>query len=393
MYASGRPNILNMVRLPALLLLLVAAAALPVQAQIQPRSLQAVDDPEGEFSISVRRGGKVKVSFQGLGTLATRNDIGDSGESTVNRLYDDGYVLFDGRTTSTGERLPDDGKTNSWRYAFDEQVIDEDGDGVGDGIAFHRYETRSNGTPLDVESSPALGVDLDYSYAFGQFGGRLRNKSPRATWGGMVGLSVTSFNAKTNDTIQATLFSVTDRYSLDGATPPGAPYQAPSTSTVPGIDSAVDTTTLLANRPYLREYVDDGVADVTGFWQVRGASFTARAGLWARYRPLERVGIRASAGMSVSHVGLRMRYDEWLDREDIISQLRYRNELQPDKWTYFGAYGSLDLEFWLTPSTSLFAGATYEKLDKDKEITLDGRTADVEFSSGTGFRIGITKLF
>lgn len=389
-----------MVRLPALLLLLVAAAALPAWAQIQPRSLQAIEDPKGEFSISLRFAGKVDVSFRDIGTLATTRNVGDI-ESAVSRSYDDGYVLRDSRTTSTGVPFPDDGRTNSWRMAFEEQIVDEDGDGSPDAIAFHRYETRSDGAFINSESTDVPGIDVDYAYSFGNFGGRLRNQAPRVTWGGMVGLSLTQVNAKKRDSVLTTLITVEDRYTLDGAAPPEPPYTAPFFENVTTIDSngntitnSIDKTILLGNRPYVRHFHEEpGEANIEGFWQVRGGAFTGRAGLWARYRPHERLGLRASAGVTGSFLGLRMRYDEWLDDDRLVEGLRYRNQIQPEKWTYFGAYANLDAELWLTSTTSLFAGVSYEKLDKKFSIGLDGRTADIRFGSGTGLRFGITKLF
>ncbi|MBE2214178.1 MAG: hypothetical protein IAE82_09935 [Opitutaceae bacterium] len=391
-----------MVRLPVFLLLLVAAAALPAWAQIQPRSLQTIDDPKGEFSLSLRFSGNVEVSFRDVGTLGSSKNIGDV-YSEWNRSYDDGAVAIDQRKSSDGADLPDDGRTNTWRVAFDSQLIDEDGDGLNDGIAFHRYETRGDGATVAADSTQVPGIDFDYSYAFGKFGGRLRNKSPRATWGGTVGGTITSINAKSNDSIVVTLLTTEDRYSLDGAVLDDAPYTAPSSSTSTGTDSdgntvtnTVDTTILLANRPYRRVTPEERPfeqAEVEGFWQVRGGALTARAGLWARFRPHEKLGVRVSAGLTASFLGLTMRYDEWLDKEELVTPLRHQSETSPDKWLYYGAYGSADAELWLTGSTALFIGATYEKLDEDISIPLDGRTADIRLGSGTGFRLGFTKLF
>ena len=380
-----------MVRLP-LFLLLVAAAALPAWAQIQPRSLQTIDDPKGEFSLSLRFNTNVDVRFRDVGTLPTSRNVGDVW-SEVNRSYDDGYVGIDQRRASDGTDLADDGHTNTWRMGFVNQIIDEDGNGLGDGVAFHRYETRSDGAFVDAESSTIPGIDFDYSYAFGSFGGRLRNKSPRATWGGQLGIGLSSINAKINENILTTLITVEDRYSLDGATPPTGPYTAPSTGSDTSSGS-IDTTILLSNRPYIRNFYEDPEgADIRGFWQVRGGTLTARAGMWLRYRVHERIGLRLGGGLTAAFVGLTMRYDEFLEKEELLSPFRHRGETRPDKWTYFGAYGTADLEWWMTPSTGLFLGATYEKIDEDISMPLDGRTADIRLGSGSGFRIGITKLF
>lgn len=380
-----------MVRLPVFLLLLVAAAALPAWAQIQPRSLQTIDDPKGEFSLSLRFSGNVEVSFREVGTLATTRSIGDV-YSELNRSYDDGGVAIDQRKASDGTDLPDDGRTNTWRMGYDSQIVDYDGDGSMDSIAFHRFETQSDGAFIEADSTQVPGIDFDYSYAFGKFGGRLRNKSPRATWGGTLGLSLTSVNAKINGTVLATLHTVEDLYSLDGATPPDAPYTAPSTNT--STSTSLDSTVLLANRPYLRRFIDEPEgAPVEGFWQVRGGAISARAGVWARFRPTERLALRFGAGLEATFLGLTMRYDEWLDKEGLVQQLRYQNETSPEKWLYYGAFGTADAELWLTGSTALFFGATYQKLDEDITLPLDGRTAEIRLGSGPGFRLGFTKLF
>lgn len=395
-----------MVRLPVFLLLF-AAVALPAWAQIQPRSLQTIDDPKGEFTLGFRMNTHVDVTFRGVGALASPQEIGDQW-SEMTRFYDDGSVVKDQRTSSSGGDLPDDGRTNTWRMGFLEQVIDEDKDGTGDAIAFHRFSTENiDGTTVSADSATIPGIDLDYSYTFGQLAGRLRNKSPRITWGGQVGMTLSTINAKNDSTIHTNLFIDEDRYSLDGATPPTDAYTAPSSETVSGTDqngnsvsNTTDTTILLANRPYLRkrynrdeqtgELLD---APIAGFWQVRGGALTARAGMWMRYRPFERFAIRAGAGLTGSFLGLTMRYDERLDFDDVLFNLRYQNKTSPEKFTYFGAYGTLDVEWWMTSTTALFVGANYEKLSEDIEIPLDGRTADIRLGSGTGFRFGFTKLF
>lgn len=388
-----------MVRLPVFLLL-VTAAALPAWAQIQPRSLQTLDDPKGEFSLSLRLNTNVQVRFRDVGGLASPQSIGDQW-SEINRFYDDGSVAKDQRTASDGTDLADDGRTNTWRMGFASQVVDEDNDGLGDAIAFHRYSSESRGAYVDAESSTIPGIDLDYSYTLGKFGGRLHNNSPRLTWGGQLGLTIASINAKDDAKIFTTLFTDEDRYSLDGATAPTGAYTAPSTTTVTSTDSngnpvtnTSDTTILLANRPYFRTRTEEAdAAPIQGFWQVRGGALTARTGVWLRYRPWEHVGIRAGAGVSGTFLGVTMRYDERMDFEEVLFHLRYRNQTAPEKYTYFGAYGTIDAEWWLTNTTGFFLGATYEQVSKDIKIPLDGRTADIRLGSGTGIRFGITKLF
>jgi len=221
------------------------------------------------------------------------------------------------------------------------------------------------------------------------------------SWGGFGGLSLTDINAKSFGAITATLHSITDTYSLDGATPPTGAYSAPSSETVTVIGAdgteslvTISNTILLGNEPFSRVETDAvGAAEIDGFWQVKGAYVAARAGVWARWYISRQFSVRASAGISFSLLGVDMRYEERMNSESLRAEILAREEGKTTSFDSIGLFGSLDVELWLTRRTGLFGSFTYEQLSDDIALTLGGRTADIKLSSGAGFRIGFTTLF
>ncbi|BET65285.1 hypothetical protein ASA1KI_02030 [Opitutales bacterium ASA1] len=356
---------------------------------------EVIGESRGGFALSVRLLGDAKVTFRDLGTIASSLDSGDRfGELT--RQYHDGVVQRDARVTTDGFDLPNDGYTNTWTMLGAGQVLPD-----GSGIAFHNYSTRSDGATVDAESGNEPGFDMELSWRFGGFGARMADHRRRGSWGAFAGLGLTDINAKANATINASLVAIRDVYSLDGARPPTGPYTGPSTETITVIGAdgtetsvVVDTTILLGNEPFSRtETVQVGGAELEGFWQVRGSYFATRAGMWARWRVAPQLSVRASAGVSFKFLGLDMRYDEWMDSEALRAEIRDAGQAETTKYDSIGLFGSVDVEFWLTRRTGFFASFTYEALEDDLALTVGGRTADIQLSSGTGFRVGLTTLF
>jgi hypothetical protein len=185
---------------------------------------------------------------------------------------------------------------------------------------------------------------------------------------------------------------------------PGAPYSAPSTTTVTGLDSSgnavtytIDNTTLLNNRPYSRtlDVVTPDGAEVDGFWQVKGGYYTLRLGPTLRWQFGRHLSVRATVSGTVTFLGLDMEYDELVDDLEAIQPLRAGGITETEKDLVYGYYGALDVEYWLTDRTGFFAGVTIEETGDDVVLTAGsaGRQAVVELPSGTGFRVGISVQF
>ncbi len=387
-----------MVRLTAAVLLcftLLCVGALGQGPAAPLWPTEVIGESSGGFTFSVRLMGDAKVTFRDVGTIDSLLNSGDT-VSWMTRQYHDGVVQRDSRTTTDGVQLPDDGYTSAWSMLFDSQILSDQ-----TGIAFHNYSTVSGGATVDAESGANPGVDLEASRRFGGFGKRMADSRRSGAWGGFLGFGVTDVNAKTEGTVMADLRTLTDIYSLDGATPPTAPYSAPSTEsvTVIGPDGTetqvtIDTTTYLANKPLSRvETTDPGAAEIDGYWQVKGAYGSLRAGIWGRMFLSRQLSVRVSAGINYSVLGIQMRYDERLAWEGLRTEIRDTAISEEDTYGILGYFGSLDLELWLTRRTGFFASVTYEDVSEDLAIIVGGRTADIGLASGTGFRFGITTLF
>lgn len=380
-------------------------AVLPVTAQDIFTDYSALEDrfrlATNSISIGVRFSGNSSARFERLGTVANSGDPGTLSEEQT-RVYNDGYVSIDGRTTTEGSDLPDDGRTNTWGYSKADQIMFDES-----GVAFHSYSSTSNGASVDANSSLMTGVDIQYDRVFWKSRGRPISVPPALAFGVLLGCGLNDVNIKKRDSIRATLHTLTDTYSLLGSAVPVTPdategYTAPSsvTETLTNPDGTttsyvIDTTTLLANQPESREETsEENGAEINGFWQVKGAYLTLRAGPWVRWQPTERLSFRFSAGASLSLLGLYMRYDERLQLTSLSTEITATEETEDKGYTMPGYFAGIDAEWWLTSRTSFFAGATYE--DVTKKITLRSeseRTAAVTIATGLGARIGITTRF
>lgn len=388
---------------------LFAQSAPPPAAQTEEelladlRALEMAVARRSQISFSLRLGGHLKAKFLGVGAIASDLDISDTTTEEA-RTYNDGYVGADTRSDTDGEDMASDGRTNNWSYNAASQVTADE-----TGVSFHRYETISDGSTISAKSKPAVGIDVEGARQFFSFGRSLGVGRKAFTGGAHFGIGLSTLNAKSTGNITATLLSITDTYSLLGAAPPGGSptdedstgYTAPSSSseTVTNADgtttsNTIDTTTYLGSLPDSRtEAVVPGGATIDGLWQVRGAFFNVRTGPWIRWQPSDRFSLRFSAGGSMNFVGVKMRYDETLDLEDLSTALTQRVESDSENMAVPGYFGGIDAEWWFSDTTGFFGSASYEKATKDKLLTYEGRTAELEMSSGLGLRAGLTVKF
>lgn len=363
--------------------------------------------PKNVFSVSLRYLGKADVTFSNLGTIERESEMGEITD-LLDRVYTDGYVSTDGRSTGAGLAYADDGATNTWGYTDAGQVTDD-----GQGIRFTSLSSTAGDATVSASSGQSVGVDVEYSRSF--FRSRRDPKTNRhhAEWGWLMGWGLNAFNASTRDTIHANLNILTDTYSLLGADAPvlvdtdtsddveTLGYSAPSTETVTVTNAdgttseySVDTTTLLGSTPYERvENTLEGEAEVDGFWQIKGAYFTLRTGPFVRWMPKEHIALRASLGASVTWMGVKMRYAERLRIDDDTTTAEIGETGDTDSYGVGGLFGGVDAEWWLTERTGIFGGAYYESFNKDLNMEIGGRSADVQIGSGLGLRLGISTRF
>ena len=281
------------------------------------------------------------------------------------RGYHDGSVSLDTRVDSGGNPI-NDGLTNTWKYSFPSQVT------AGSDIAFHSYSTTSTGASAraDGVSSPGWDISLDR---------KVLSLGRRAELGLTAGLSFMDINAKTRGTVTSRMEVINDVYSLNGQTPPTAPYSAPSFD-----DQLNNTTVLLPAEPSSRS-VSIGTADVDGFWQLKGAYYTFYLGPTLRVPIGERLRGSVGAGAAVAFVGTNYRAQESLILTDVDAPVTTAAESTRSTWLP-SYYANANAEFLLTPRTGLYLGATYQG-KTDYSQTLVGRTATVGFDNNVPARM------
>ncbi len=373
--------------------------------------------PMNTVSIGVRYLGRATATFGNLGTIATQHEATDL-TSEVSRTYDNGYVGLDSRRDDDGNDIADDGRTNTWNMLNQSQITADESS-----IAFNTYSSTSEGATAAAETKPSAGVDVEFTREWGRLGQTRADGKRPLSWGTLWGFGLNDVNAKTRATITGTLHTLTDTYSLLGSAPPtlegidadadgtidldgnGNPvtngYTSPSsiTETLTNADGTttsytIDTSILLANRPDTRtETTEPGAAEIDGFWQVKGAYLTLRAGPWLRWQPLEYFALRISGGATVSWLGVQMRYDERIMVENGTTLIQDADESDLRTYGIGGLFGGLDAEWWLTERTGFFGAAYYEQFSRDVQLGAGGREAEVKFSAGLGVRAGLSYRF
>ncbi|HEY5552793.1 MAG TPA: hypothetical protein VIK52_12950 [Opitutaceae bacterium] len=343
--------------------------------------------PANLISVGVRVSGGAKVEFSGVGAITSESMPTEDVTSEVIRNYSNGIVGLDARTDANGDPIPDDGKTNTWAFGSMEQVAED-----GTGIYMTAFSTSSDGSIVRADSGYNPGFDIEFSRRLG--GKKLK-------WGVQVGAGLSDINAKTTGEITASLRSLTDFYSLLGAAAPTAPYSAPQfrTDSVTNPDGSTtsittDISVLLSDLP--TERVDETLvsgAEINGYWQVKGAYFSARMGPWLEMAINERFTVRASGGVSGKVVGAFMRFDERFQLPDEGGELSASNQTNTDSWAMVGGYAAVEGQYWLTERSGFFAGASFEAVSGDVELRSGERAAKMNLESGAGIRFGFTTRF
>ena len=204
---------------PACLLLSIALFILTV-----PASAAEAPASPNRFSFAPRFGFGLKADFRDISPSATSN-FGPPSGGGVDRFYDNGYVRVD----SSGNA---GGTTWFWGYESNSQI-----DLSSDTISFEALQGANGTDLLEVEDDPHPGGEFNYTRLIGSFGG--------AHLGVEFAANYTDISIESSDSASGTVTRITDTYSLNGITPPGAPYMGSfAGSTGPEIgDSPTRTTT------------------------------------------------------------------------------------------------------------------------------------------------------
>lgn len=356
--------------------------------------LAQTDRSNLQFYLGARFAGQATATFSNVGTIRPENDIGDL-TTVMNRAYADGFVYLDERTTADGDDIPDDGRTNRWGFFSDDQVTAD-----GSGVVFTDYATDGEGQTVPGEAEGSVGLDMEFALRIGDYGVGGFGQAGPLNWGMSFGFGLNDVNVRTNETLLVTLQEISDTYDLLGATAPDAPYQSPSFDTISITNADGSVSSIIVDNSILLESLPLGRTasstpeggEVNGYWEVDGAYFTFRLGPWIRWRPLDRLSFRASGGVSATILGATLAYDE---RVELAGSRNLTEAVEGERETVgsVGYYGYLDVEFWITDVTAVYAGVTYESSAAELDLIAGNRSASVDFGATTGFRFGITTHF
>lgn len=370
-----------------------------------------------QFGVRVLSSGAT-VNFGRLGNVATTRTVPGASAGDVTREYDNGYVQKDGirtdemnadgtqrstpggryttsRTNADGTVTPlntdylayTPGKSRYWQYARDSQLSSN---GL---VALSTYRSTSEGATAQEEEGMNSGLELTFSRVFG------RRSDGRFEWGLTAGATLNSLNAKTSGTVKATLNTYTDYFRLNGFLPSGA-RGAPTFEDILAADGTTvavpqgrETTVTVDNLPVAGLSTDvatPGGATVKGNWQIKGGYFLMRVGPSIRVHLTPRWSLSASAGVAGAFVGTRYAVTEQLEVPDIITITDETSESVSK--VVSGYYADLNVDWWATDRSGLFAGLNAQYLD-GYDQTVGGRTAKIELGSAVGIRGGFNVKF
>ena len=372
--------------------------------------------PTSTVTLGFRILGGVKATFAGQGLVSTADDPGPATGSNLLRVYHDGRVRPDARTTprldSGGNIILDpagsqpvfdpiapDGRTDSWNFTDVGQLTDS---GL---IAFHNYSAEVIDTGVrQHDARSAVGMELVTMHDMGQLLGT------RMTWQLTAGMSVSDISTNSVDLVEARLTTLTDYYPLFGQVPQEAPYTAPSSISDNVLDASgnplfnddgtnqtvqTDTTVLLVNEPLGRttETIIDETT-VSNRWRLRGAYFTLRAGPTVWIPITTRLKASVSVGAALIYSGTAYTVTQQIQPEfgDEIT-----DSIQDESYKLLpGYYFDASLQFEITERAGLFAGAVYQSAGSYQQV-VEGEASryetDIDFSNQSGLRAGMSIRF
>lgn len=377
-------------------------------------------EPKSTLTFGVRYLSGAKVAFGGsTGRISSLNAPGaDTTSTDTARLYQDGAVQPDARTVGrvdeqgqpvinpdTGlqyfDRIPADGRTNTWNYT---DLSQRSREGF---VAFRDYSAEILGaTARGEDGNSTLGMDIAMHRDMGKVFGT------RMAWTLTAGVSINDLSSSTSGGVRARINTLTDYYKfyeVNNSPLPNPPYSAPSQITetitdaegnptvIEGVTQVrvVDTTVLLDATPAERTEISTiDETTVTNRWKLKGAYYTFRAGptIWI---PIgSRIRASVSVGAALIYSGATYTVTETLtpDVGAEISETEFSEEykLLP------GYYADATLQFDLTERAGFYAGAVYQSAGSYTQMVENATTSystKVDFKNLNGVRAGMSIRF
>ena len=382
--------------------------------------------PKSNLNFGMRYISGVKSHFAGNGIIGAPQFLSDPSAPNIVRLYNDGRVDPDGRTstidngngTSSSVSVRGDGKTQQWQYATSSQVTT---DGY---MQFHIYSAQTQDSlSHSVAGKGTLGMELSSSRDMGNV-----NFGKNLSWKLFGGMSINDIQDAYMTKVSANVTTLTDTYDLYGQSPPLAPSTEGANSTSvsltdlsgnPVLDSAgspitisVNTTTLISNAPVNRS-ISSAVSStsVTNHWKLHGAYAEFRGGPILVWSPRERLHFSLSAGPALLYTGTNLTVTSVLQP---VSGPQIVDTVASDKnIILFGVFADATVQYDLNERAGLYMGVFYQEAGGYKQ-NVDGKgasamlngsyndvtnaftgtySAKVDFTNQTGFRSGLAYKF
>jgi hypothetical protein len=338
------------------------------------------------------QGSTVTGTYTSQPTTATIINPGsDPTIPNIQRTYADGYVDPDGRTivvtdgigsgTTTSEAA--DGRTNTWGYTNNNQLLPN-----GD-IAFHTYsaeitDTTSHEQNGDSTAGIELVMDRDLGTLFKRFKLSLT-----------AGLSLADIRSNVTTAVNGNVTSLTDTYDLFGQVPPSAIYNSPSTIT--SGTSVADQTILIGNVPLNRNISTYPTStELTNRYFTQGAYYTFRVGPTVTLPMGKHFNLSVSAGPALIYAGSEMNVLEdlvYATGEPDLTELyqKENNKLVP------GYYVDVNVQYQLTDTAGFYVGGVYQSAgDFNQSISSGAGTqydSKIDFGNQEGLKTGMTVRF
>lgn len=343
-------------------------------------------EPKMNLTVGFRALTGPKLSFIGspgvTNTISSTQAVGDTNATGIVRNYHDGYIAKDERTDLDGNPLPDDGKTNSWLYADDSQVL-ANGD-----IAFHTYRADvSDNAVRKKDPGNSYGLELIGSRDMGKIGQRLQ-------WKLFAGFSINGVNVAVQDNVTALITTLTDTYGLNGQVVPVAPYTAPSYTTDAN-GNTVENSVLIGQKPDSRTITtrtDD--VSVHSYWKLKGTYLTMRAGPSIAYNFNDRLRLSLSAGPAMVYVGTSYTLEQTLTPDTSSEFSTTITDLADDFLA--GYYVDANVEYMFSERTGLYLGAFMQSTGEyAQDLTAEGSSysTELDLSGLKGLRAGVNYRF
>jgi hypothetical protein len=347
--------------------------------------------PSGNhFRFGLHYVGGPKVAFGQLGSVPSAASVGDP-TGLMSRTYNDGYVSLDPRKAPDGNPVGD-GLTNTWSFVNTSQAT-----ASGD-LAFHDYSSATLGATERAKSNSSSGWELQIGRSLGKIGRKV-------DFSVVGGFSFSNINAKKSGVVQGLMTTVTDVYPLYGQDVPTAPYTAPTTTAQNVYDAngnqvldvngngqttTVDNSTMLGDQP--NRTTTTNVADVKGYWQIKGAYYTFKVGPMLQIPITERIKFSVGAGAALALVGTRYIVDETLVVDDVNGTEVTTSDEQSRFVMLPLYYANADAEYWLTERSGFYLGVNGQK-SGSYDQSAGGRTATINLGTTYGVQSGITLRF